>query len=196
MSERQLPPEGTENDALLVRESLRGSQPAFEALVQRHHRRVFGLALLLVRDPHGAEDVTQDVFLRAYRALKTCTEPERFVAWLAGIARNCAREWLRGRGRSTLPLDALPDQSLDMPVQEPTLDERQDRLAALERAVAALPDDVRQVLVMKYQERRTCAEIAERLQKKTNTVAKTLSRAYEQLERIIGRREPANNELR
>lgn len=193
MSERQPPqPEGTESDALLVRECLRGSRVAFEVLVQRHHRRVFGLAGLLVQDPHGAEDVTQEVFLRAYRSLKTCTEPERLAAWLAGITRNSAREWLRGRGRSTVPLDALPDQSLDMsPTQEAALDERQDRLAALEQAVAALPDDVRQILIMKYQERRTCAEIAERLQKKTNTVAKTLSRAYEQLERIIGRREPA-----
>jgi len=190
MGEHDLPPrpEETESDALLVRACLSGRRAAFDVLVRRHHRRVFGLAVVLTRDAHAAEDITQDAFLRAYRSLQRCAEPERFGAWLAGIARNSAREWLRRRGKAPMPLDTLSEEGPDMSAEHAVVDERQDRLAALERAVATLPEEARQILLLKYQDRRSCAEIAARLGMKTNTVAKTLSRAYGRLAEIVGQR--------
>jgi RNA polymerase sigma factor (sigma-70 family) len=82
-------------------------------------------------------------------------------------------------------LDVVGEDDRGMYAQEITLDERDRRLAALERALAGLPDDQRRILTMKYQERHTCAEIAARLRMKTNTVAKALSRAYERLEQVL-----------
>jgi RNA polymerase sigma-70 factor (ECF subfamily) len=85
------------SDATLVRASMAGDRSAFAQLVRRHHRRVRGLAILLVPDAHAAEDVIQETFLRAYRGLRDCADPDRFGAWVSGIARNHAREWLRSR---------------------------------------------------------------------------------------------------
>jgi RNA polymerase sigma factor (sigma-70 family) len=192
MGEHDLPPQETESDALLVRACLSGRRTAFDALVRRHHRRVFGLALLWTRDAHAAEDITQDAFLLAYSSLGRCAEPERFGAWLAGITRNSAREWLRRCGKA-MPLDTLHEEGVDMLAEQASLDERQARLAALERAVASLPPEARQILLLKYQDRQSCAEIAARLGMKTNTVAKTLSRAYGRLAEIIGPRGQAES---
>jgi RNA polymerase sigma-70 factor (ECF subfamily) len=162
-------------DLYWVRAALDGDRSAFGALVSRHHRRVLALAALLVKDPDAAEDIAQESFLRAYRGLGTCEHPERFAQWITGIARNCAREWNRNRA----PARTVPEQASEEDTA--ALEEREARLAALERALAELSDEARHIVRLKYRRGLTCAEIARELGRETNTIAKILSRAYEKL---------------
>lgn len=178
-----------ESDALWVRAGIAGDKDAFARLVERYHRKILGLATILTSDTYAAEDIAQETFLRAFRSLKSCAQPHRFEAWLTGIARNAAREWRRSRKHSSHLVEDLPDEAMPTLTGIAALEEREARLAALERALTRLPTEQREIITLKYQKNKTCAEIALQLNKKTNTVAKALSRAYEQLEQGISRSE-------
>jgi RNA polymerase sigma-70 factor, ECF subfamily len=77
-------------DAELVRGALGGSEAAFREIVQRYQRAVFGIIVRVVRDPARAEELAQDTFVRAFRALHTYDVKRRFAAWLLTIAHNVA----------------------------------------------------------------------------------------------------------
>jgi len=182
-----------DDDASLVQATLQGRRECFERLVERHHRRILGLSTLRLRDPHAAEDVTQETFLRAWRNLAACREPARFAAWLAGIARNCANEWLRKRQRvipmsdptEEIAAERTRESVCPSAAEEEAVAALEKRLARLEYAMDGLSPETRRILAMKYRDGKTCAEIARLLNKKTNTIAQTLSRAYEQIEEAI-----------
>lgn len=170
-----------QSDAVLVQAALAGRRRALESLIERHHRRILRMTTALARDEHAGEDLAQEVFLRACRTLASCARPDRFGQWLDGIARNCVREWFRGRGES-VSLDALgPDEG----PSAPSLREVGERLDALERGLESLPGETREIVLLKYRDGLTCAEIAARFGKKTNTVAQALARAYERLEKAV-----------
>ena len=97
-------------EALVVR-SRDGDTRAFDLLVERFQRRVFYTILRVVRDTHLADDLTQEVFLRAYRTLGELRDPHRSGAWLTGIARQVCREWRRGRLREQSGIPRLVTRS-------------------------------------------------------------------------------------
>jgi RNA polymerase sigma-70 factor (ECF subfamily) len=80
----------TESDAALVARVLRGDADAFEALVRRHFRSAYLVALARVGEPAEAEDVCQEALFRAWDRIRECRDPERFGAWLVRITRNLA----------------------------------------------------------------------------------------------------------
>jgi RNA polymerase sigma-70 factor (ECF subfamily) len=95
------------SDAELVADALRGRPAAFEALVRRHLRAAFAIALARTGNPEDAEDVCQDAFVAALERLAELEDPDRFVGWLLRIVRNRALNMLRARSiRSAEPLEA------------------------------------------------------------------------------------------
>ena len=116
-------------DADLVRLSLAGSAEASETLVRRFERPVYNLIVRMVRNEATAEDLTQDTFLKMFRALPTYKQDLRFSSWLLRIAHNTAIDHLRQRrlltvgpteddeGEERDPLDALPDLDAISPEQ-------------------------------------------------------------------------------
>src|SRR5262245_10562651 len=108
-------------DADLVRQSLAGSPEASETLVRRFERPVYNLIARMVRNEATAEDLTQDTFLKMFRALPSYKQDLRFSSWLLRIAHNTTIDYLRQRRLFTVgptedadgeehdPLDALPD---------------------------------------------------------------------------------------
>jgi RNA polymerase sigma-70 factor (ECF subfamily) len=86
-------------DVELVRRSREGNEAAFGALVDRHHATVYRVVLSMVTDSDVAQDVTQDAFLKAFRALSTFRGDAAFRTWLLTIAANEGRGALRRRGR-------------------------------------------------------------------------------------------------
>ena len=116
-------------DADLVRHSLAGSAEASETLVRRFERPVYNLIVRMVRNEATAEDLTQDTFLKMFRALPTYKQDLRFSSWLLRIAHNTAIDHLRQRrlltvgpteddeGEERDPLDALPDLDAISPEQ-------------------------------------------------------------------------------
>jgi RNA polymerase sigma-70 factor (ECF subfamily) len=135
---------GGGTDEELVRRAQRGDRAAFDELVVRHRDRVYAVALRLTRNPADAEDALQDTFLNAYRALGRFGGRARVSTWLYRIAANASYDVIsRRRGR---------DQSIDDGVHEPVapgdpyIQDAQRR--ALERALAALPDEFREAVVL------------------------------------------------
>ena len=94
-----------------------GDTDSFDRLVRRHHRPVYGLIVHLLHDPDLADDMTQDVFVKAYRELESLRAEDSFSRWILRIANNHALDHLRReqslmrRGLDTIPLDPTPDTS-------------------------------------------------------------------------------------
>ena len=88
------------SDRDVVREVRRGDRDAFGHLVRTYQGRAFGLVLMMVREPAGAEEVTQDCFVRAYTHLDHYDDQRPFYPWLASIAVRLAQNWLRRHGRT------------------------------------------------------------------------------------------------
>lgn len=135
-------------DGELVLLARDGDQVAFRLLVERHQHMVRARAKQLCANPSDTDDVMQETFLRAFIALDQLRDPERFAAWLAGIAANVCRG-LRRRGEPTL----LPDwpESLHPVANDgvPSADDI-DRADAVRAAMAELPAGQRRTVVMRY----------------------------------------------
>jgi RNA polymerase sigma-70 factor (ECF subfamily) len=126
----------------LVARARHGDLGAFEDLVRAHQADVYRLALQLVRDPPTAEDVSQEAFLHAYRALSRFRGQSKFSTWLFRITRNCAVDAIRRRERlRRTDREALPDEEAETG-GDPTL------RAALERAIQDLPSELREPFVL------------------------------------------------
>jgi RNA polymerase sigma factor (sigma-70 family) len=126
-----------------------GTTSAADASAQlyaRHGRMVFGLCGALLRDPTEAEDAAQQVFLSAHRSLLNGAEPREPAAWLATIARNECWARIRSRMREPLAMDAADAVGGVDPVYEAI---RRADLAALWRAIRALPRQQRDALLLR-----------------------------------------------
>jgi RNA polymerase sigma-70 factor, ECF subfamily len=169
-------------------EAARRREPgAFEELVERTHRRVYTLAYRLVGDRHEAEDVAQEAYLRAYRALPGFRGEARFETWLHRITANTAMNHLRRRGRFG---DVLAeDDERVVRVEEPSraaLDDVVER-DEIERALGTLPAGQRAVVLLKDVYGFTCAEIGEQIGISEGAVKVRLHRARRRLkEQVYG----------
>ena len=135
---------GGGTDEELVRRAQRGDRGAFDELVARHRDRVYAVALRLTRNPADAEDALQDTFLNAYRALGRFGGRARVSTWLYRIAANASYDVINRRhGR---------DQALEDSVYEPAAPgdsfAQSSQRQALERALAALPNEFREAVVL------------------------------------------------
>lgn len=153
-------PDGDE-DRDLVRGSQEGDLRAFEALVDRHQKRMINLAYRMTGDYEEACDLVQEAFLSAYRSLGKFRGEARFSTWLYAIVVNKTRNRLRsikGRGRiRTVPLDSLGDPeagsaAVDPPSPEASALERLERKeieARVQECIEGLETDFREPLVLR-----------------------------------------------
>lgn len=175
------------SDRDLVKAALRGRTVAFEALVRRHLRSAYAVALARTGSPHDAEDVCQDALIAALERLSTLRDPDRFGAWLMEIVRNRALNLIRSRKvRSEEPIEEAsargggPDPGRE--AERSAL--REDLLGAL----AVLDETRREVTLLHDVEGWRHAEIAERLGMPEGTVRYHLHEARRTLrERLAGR---------
>ena len=133
-------------DSALVVRTRAGDAAAFEALVRRHYRAAFAVALAHVGNRADAEDVCHDAFVRAAAHLDECRQPERFVQWLCAIVRNHARNVLaRGVVRRAEPLLHETASSGDDSARNAELAELRSRL---EQALVLLSPVQREVVLL------------------------------------------------
>lgn len=173
-----------------VRAVRAGDPNAFGHLVDLYQRRLFGLTLTMLRDPEGAEEVTQDAFLRAYTRLELYDERRPFYPWLATIAVRLAQNWLRRHGRirarEGVPVDEQIDHGTTTdPLDDLITDERDRRLW---RAVESLPSGERTAVALYYRQGMKVSEVAHALGVTSGTVKTFLFRARRKLRDLI---EPA-----
>jgi RNA polymerase sigma-70 factor (ECF subfamily) len=161
-------------DAELVREAKRGSEEAVEALFRRHWRRAHRAAFLIVRDAAAAEDIAQEAFLAAMRALDRFDRRRPFRPWLHRIVVNRAIDHARARAlRREVGEDAIGEPAA--PEVEAGLD---PELAA---ALAALDPEQRAAIVLRYLLDYTPGEIARMLELPRGTVNSRLRRGLDHL---------------
>lgn len=165
MSDRD--PENTP-DAELVRRALEEEVPAFEELVARYQQAVFNIAYYKSKNCFDAEDLSQDIFLAAFRALSTLKDPNNFGQWLFGIAYNRCHKWYHRERNKVVKFQELRRRL-----------EQEERIARLSRSrgrgsggetepvlsdlLVRLPEEIRQVLTLKYLEGLSYQEIEARL---------------------------------
>ena len=164
-----------------------GDREAFGRLVELYQRRLFGLILMLVRDPSGAEEVTQDAFVRAFTRLHLYDDRRPFYPWLATIAVRLGQTWLRRHTRVTTREGAVIEPQRDPvdttdPLREIIVDERDRRLW---RSVAALPSGERTAAILYYRQEMSVRDIASALGVTSGTVKTLLFRARRRLRRSM-----------
>jgi RNA polymerase sigma factor (sigma-70 family) len=97
------------NEVDLVRQTLNGETPAFDRLVKIHRTTIYALVLSYIKNPADAEDLAQQIFIRAYERLATLRELDRFLPWLQQIAHNTCKDWLRRQSGSMTCFEATND---------------------------------------------------------------------------------------
>ena len=181
------------DDAAVVAAALAGRTEASEELVRRYERPIYGLIARMVRDEAQAEDLTQDTFVKMFRALGRFDPAMRFSSWLFRIAHNTAIDYLRQRrllvstpiedpDNESDPLASLPDPSAISPERSA---QRAELAEAVDRALDRVRPDYRAVLVLRYQEGLEYQDIAEVLGAPLGTVKTFLHRARRDLAREL-----------
>lgn len=178
------------SDGELVRQTLAGQVQAYAELVRRWSSRV--LAVCHARVGQGAaEDLAQETLLRGFRVLSSLQDPDRFGAWLCGIAVRACLDWLKSKERKQIPFSALDSHSswedrLATPDELPVL-EQQEQTCRLMAEVEALPEPYREVLLLYYYEDVTYRDLAELLGVSAATINARLTKARAMLRERLGR---------
>ncbi|MGI6367188.1 MAG: sigma-70 family RNA polymerase sigma factor [Anaerolineae bacterium] len=176
-------PSATDQEQPVVEAARRGDVRAFESLVQAHQQLAYSVAYRILGNPDAAMDAVQEAFVRAYQALDSYRGGS-FRAWLLRIATNCSYDQLRyHQRRPAAPIDDLveDDEHSDVLEAEDELPEdyvaRQELGHTLERALATLSNEQRDVVVMSDVHGLAYSEIASALNISIGTVKSRLSRA-------------------
>ena len=181
-------------DVELVELALAGSEDAFRTLVVRYERPLFSLVARMVRDHAQAEDLAQEAFVRAFRALASFDRSRKFSSWLFKIAHNLTIDHLRRRALDTESLETpigsdggagertLESKLADVSTLAPDRQVEQGDLAsALERAIASLRPEYREVILLRFVEGLAYQEIAEVLGVPLGTVKTNIHRARKEM---------------
>ena len=192
-------------DQELVERVQAGDKRAFDLLVLKYQRKVQRLVSRFVRDSGEVDDVVQEAFIKAYRALPTFRGDAAFYTWIYRIAINCAKNYLASPARRIVPAsDLMSEDDDDMEsferndglhdVATPDAEYASKQIAeAVNRAMAALPDDLRTAVTLREIEGLSYEEIAEAMDCPIGTVRSRIFRAREaiatELRPMLGTRE-------
>lgn len=181
------------SDEELVEAFQGGDAAAFDVLVRRWDRKIHGAIYRVVGSDDEARDLVQEAFFKAFRALSGFKREARFSSWLYQIALNLCRDRLRRRkGRTFVSLDERDEAGEPLAVSRAASAletiEAQDLARTVERAMAELPPEQREVIVLKEYEGLTFVEIAEVLSVPVSTVKTRLYRGLVQLRERLERR--------
>jgi RNA polymerase sigma-70 factor (ECF subfamily) len=175
-----------DTETTLINRAQSGDAEAFAELAGRYERRIFSLALHYTHDTQDAEDLSQEVWLRAYRAIAGFKGESGFYTWIRRITINCFLNGERPVPRRWWSMAAEPDQeSLQTNVAHSANMERslQDRilLAKVEAALSQLTPRQRLIFILKHHEGMTYEEIAKSVGCSTGTAKKAVARALAKL---------------
>ena len=175
----------------LIEGCLQGDQQAWSLIVARYRRKVFNVAYKFVGRHDMAEDLTQEIFLKIFKALGTFDQRANFQTWLISISRNLCIDHYRSVRREREMVDRSVDAADVSPVS-PAPDalvtlEHGDRRAMLHRALARLPDTLRAAVLLRDIQELSYLEIADQLALPEGTVKSRINRGRKELARRIRR---------
>ncbi len=191
MTASPLPPNGNDSDLQLVERTVAGDQRAYELLVIKYQRRIERLIGRMVRDVDLVQDIAQETFIRAYRALHQFRGEAQFYTWLYRIAVNTAKKALVDMKRNPVVTDSAlrgsdDDDETSRVGNELTSEETPETVLAareiaeaVNAAMEALPEDLRQAVTLREIEGLSYDEIAAAMSCPIGTVRSRIFRARE-----------------
>ena len=180
-------------DAQLVRRVQKGEKGAFDLLVLKYQHKIVNLVMRYVRDPDLALDISQEAFLKAYRALPKFRGDSAFYTWLYRIAVNTAKNYLAAQRRRPMDveLDLQDPEQYDIHANLRELDTPEGVSLSNELnetvmdAIQSLPDDLRTAIVLRELDGMSYEEIAESMECPVGTVRSRIFRARDFISRKI-----------
>ncbi len=169
-------------DERLVAGTLDGDKECFGRLVECYWRMAVALALAKVKEPAAAEDIAQESFIRAYSNLGSLRDPSRFAGWLAGIVKQLVADHLRADARRNHVRLTEAAQSVPVTVNPGPAPDERDRIW---NAVAQLPGQSQQVVIMRFVAGLTTKQIARQMSKRPGAIRVRLHRAYKALREAL-----------
>jgi len=183
-----------ESDLVLVKRVQRGDKTAFDLLVRKYQHKVVKLVLRYVRNPAEAEDIAQEAFIKAYRALPQFRGDSAFYTWMYRIAINTAKNSLASRDRSPIAYDLdLNDpeesHSVQTKLQDPDTPEgmalTEEIRMIVNSAIEALPEELKTAIVLRELDGLSYEEIAAAMECPVGTVRSRIFRAREAIDKRL-----------
>ena len=180
-------------DAAMVKRAIAGDQKAFKAIARRYKNAVALIVFKLVRDRSLVEDLTQEVFIKAFQHLNDFDYEHQFASWLFKIANNHCIDYIR---KKKLRLYSIDDQvktedgeiGYEIPdsTYEPDLNMlREQKARLIHQAIDSLPKKYREVIVLRHQDELSYDEIADKTGLPVNTIKVQLFRAREMMYKFL-----------
>lgn len=182
-----------EEDAVLVKRAIAGDEKAFKALIRRYKNPVAQIVYKLVKDRNQIEDLTQEVFIKAFQHLKDFDYEHQFASWLFKITNNHCIDYIRKKKLKVYSIDEqirteegemeyeIPDSTYEPDLH--MLREQKSRL--IRQAIDSLPKKYREVIILRHQEELSYEEIAEKTGLPVNTIKVQLFRAREMMYKFL-----------
>ena len=182
------------SDKKLVERVQKGDKGAFDLLVLKYQHKIVNLVMRYVRDPELALDITQEAFIKAYRALPRFRGDSAFYTWMYRIAVNTAKNHLAAQRRRPMDveLDLQDPEQYDLHAKLKETDTPEGLTLSnelqeiVERAIAALPEDLRTAIVLRELEGMSYEEIAQTMDCPVGTVRSRIFRARDAIGKKVG----------
>jgi RNA polymerase sigma-70 factor, ECF subfamily len=183
-----------DSDLVLVKRVQRGDKSAFDLLVRKYQHKVVKLVLRYVRNPAEAEDIAQEAFIKAYRALPQFRGDSAFYTWMYRIAINTAKNTLASRDRSPIAYDLdLTDpeesHSVQTKLQDPDTPEgmalTEEIRGIVNSAIEGLPEELKTAIVLRELDGLSYEEIAAAMECPVGTVRSRIFRAREAIDKRL-----------
>lgn len=172
-------------DVEIVAGIMQGNRQAYALLVDRYKGPVFNLALRMTGSREDANDLAQEIFIRAYQNLHRYDPQKKYFTWLYTMGINLIRNHLKKKARQ-ITVNTLSEEKQSVFQNSAAGDDpAEDNLAGLERAMIALTVEAREALVLKYQQGMTFEEVAEITGASVSAVKMRVYRALEQLREML-----------
>lgn len=182
------------SDQKLVERVQKGDNGAFDLLVLKYQHKIVNLVMRYVRDPELAQDITQEAFIKAYRALPRFRGDSAFYTWMYRIAVNTAKNYLAAQRRRPMELELDmqdPEQyELHAKLKETDTPEgitlSNELMEIVENAIAALPEDLQTAIILRELEGMSYEEIAQTMECPVGTVRSRIFRARDAISNKVG----------
>lgn len=178
------------SDTELVRKVRAGDREAYSRLVDRHAPMIFRLTRRFAVEPPDAEDLAQDIFVKAYKSLDRFKDGTSFSAWLYTVGINHCRDYAKNIRRSVRPMSRVEgvtyDDEMHQTAEQETKMERTERAEHLQWALDQLAPDYAEAFLMKYEEGLRYRDMASMLDTTVGALKVRVHRARKQLRNILG----------
>jgi RNA polymerase sigma-70 factor, ECF subfamily len=175
--------EEQESDAALVARAIAGSDAAFSVLVDRYNDLLYRHAERMLGQADDAEDVVQSAWIKAFRNVRKCRDPERFGAWVFRISANACKDAVKAQRRGHVPLDSVAELESTDGYADAAI--RLDQRRRLADALARLSPDQREAFLLKHLEGWSYEDMADQLGVRVSALKMRVHRAREELQRTL-----------